>query len=76
MTRVIKQDPEYEEYAVPLNIAISPVPLYVAVLVPVNFPTEMPQIRILAEVSHPNISPDFKYIGQSLLGWNSQSVLI
>ena len=73
---MIKQVPDYEEFAVPLNIAVSPQPLYVAVLVPVKFPDDKPQIRILAEVTHPNISPDFRYTGQSLLSWNSQSVLI
>ena len=76
LSRLIKQTPEFEEFAVPLNISVSPQPLYVAVLVPARFPSERPSIRVLAEVTHPNISPDFVYTGKSLQAWNSQSVLI
>lgn len=76
MTRLIKQDLAFEEFAVPLTISISPAPLYIAVLVPMSFPIERPYIRILSEVTHPCISDDLKYIGASLLQWSQQSVLV
>jgi len=65
---ILKQTEATTEYRVPLQLSVSPQPLYIKVTLGQTFPATKPTIAVMSRVSHQNIEPNtYSYKGPCLM---------
>ena len=71
-----KETANGKEYRVPIQLSVSPQPLFVKLTLGPQFPYVKPIIQAMARVTHPNIEPrTYMYKGQALAQWRETSQL-
>ena len=73
-TLLYRQTPTDTQHRVPLQLSISPAPLYIKITLSNQFPQVPPKVHMMSSVTHPSLDPvTIEYRGPALRGWNPNS---
>jgi len=73
-TLLYKQSEMDTQHRVPLQLSISPAPLYIKVTLSNQFPQVPPKIHMMSSVTHPSLDPvTIEYVGPNLRNWDPQT---